>query len=413
MRGTFRNRTQLAALGLFSLALLTPRPAAAQGDDSQTVPTFRSESNLVVVPVEVRDSAGRPVRNLQVQDFRILQNHKEQRIASLDEIQGAADPTAPQPASLAVPDGEAARAATTSGSAGLQHLILVFDQVNTEAVDQERGKEQLRKALQKFDRPDVAVSLVVVDRRGSRLAWGPRRGVNGLAAAIAALPAKPPVAYETGKDLLRAKDQVAVGMATSFSVRTLDASYQQVAIRSTLAAFRQIASAYRAVRGKKIVLWVTGGFPFQASPAGSFGAGGNSTREFDLTFQILNDAQIAIYPVDVRGLSYVGLPTADYPSTDLNQKHPEIHVDIVSAEQAATISTMEQVAEVTGGRAYVNRNDLSGVLTQAATDGDHYYLLAYKLDRSRLKPGFQTLQVRTARKHAAVRARSGFFIAAQ
>jgi len=72
VRGTFRNRTQLAALGLFSLALLAPRPAVAQGDDSQAVPTFRSESNLVVVPVEVRDSAGRPVRNLQVQDFRIL-----------------------------------------------------------------------------------------------------------------------------------------------------------------------------------------------------------------------------------------------------------------------------------------------------------------------------------------------------
>lgn len=50
-------------------------------------------------------------------------------------------------------------------------------------------------------------------------------------------------------------------------------------------------------------------------------------------------------------------------------------------------------------------------LEQAASDGEHYYLLCYKLNRKGLKPGFQKLTVKTTRKVGRLHARSGFYVA--
>lgn len=86
-------------------------------------------------------------------------------------------------------------------------------------------------------------------------------------------------------------------------------------------------------------------------------------------------------------------------------------MEVIAAPHRESIATMYEVAEVTGGRAFVNRNDLAGVLEQAVSDGEHYYLLSYKLNRSGLKPGFQKLTVKTTRKIGSVRARSGFYVA--
>lgn len=62
----------LAAM-VASVSLVTP--AAAQSpDDASAQPTFRSGVNLVSVSAVVKDGRGRPVRNLQQDDFTILEN---------------------------------------------------------------------------------------------------------------------------------------------------------------------------------------------------------------------------------------------------------------------------------------------------------------------------------------------------
>ncbi len=413
---TMPSRTRSICLAAWLLAIvLAPCIAPAQSD--KTAATFRAESSLVTVPVEVRDSAGRPVRNLRLEDFQIFQNGEEQKLLSLDEVGRpdlltVSEPSAEQPAPTAKPARDsAAPPAAVAARLPVQHVILVFDQVNTEVEDQERGKQQFLKALERLQRLDRAVTLFVVDNTGPRLAWGPQLGTEGLAAAITAIPAKPPVSYGTGKDRLRARDPASAAVASSGSVRTLDKAYQQAAIRTTLAAFRYVAGAYRPIKGKKTLLWATSGFPFSFLSDKKSAAGGLSQREFDLAFEALNDAQIAVYPVDIRGLSIVGLPTSEYPSTELGTKYPTVLMEVIAAPHRESIATMYEVAEVTGGRAFVNRNDLAAVLEQAASDGEHYYLLFYKLNRTGLKPGFQSLTVKATRKIGRVRARRGFYLA--
>ena len=58
----------------------------------QTVPSFKAETNLVLVPVVVRDAKGEPVANLSKDDFRLFDNGHERPIATfaMEESSGRA-----------------------------------------------------------------------------------------------------------------------------------------------------------------------------------------------------------------------------------------------------------------------------------------------------------------------------------
>ena len=71
---------------------------------------------------------------------------------------------------------------------------------------------------------------------------------------------------------------------------------------------------------------------------------------------------------------------------------------------------MKTFAEMTGGLAYFNTNDLSGAFDRAVGDSSSYYLLGYYSDHRNTKPGWQKLQVIVSRKDADVRARAGYLL---
>ena len=49
-------------------------------------PTFRSQSELVVVPAVVTDHSGAHISNLKKEDFTVQENGAEQKIAVLEEV---------------------------------------------------------------------------------------------------------------------------------------------------------------------------------------------------------------------------------------------------------------------------------------------------------------------------------------
>lgn len=62
--------------------------AAASGQEAQPRPTFRSGVDLVTVRAVVRDGRGRPVTNLQSQDFMLIDRGVARRISSFDQDPG-------------------------------------------------------------------------------------------------------------------------------------------------------------------------------------------------------------------------------------------------------------------------------------------------------------------------------------
>jgi hypothetical protein len=125
---------------------------------------------------------------------------------------------------------------------------------------------------------------------------------------------------------------------------------------------------------------------------------------YEHTWQLLNDAQIALYPVDVKGLQVSTAPGATMGNPGRN------YARNMGWRQMDTQSTLQTFASMTGGRAYYNSNDLVKGFRDAVNDSAEYYMLGYYLDRSKPRAGWRKLAVKVKRDHVEVRARSGFFV---
>jgi hypothetical protein len=78
---------------------------------------------------------------------------------------------------------------------------------------------------------------------------------------------------------------------------------------TVLAQVPAVANSLSGVSGRKSLIWATGGFPFYIdSPAAV--PGGYLSVLYERAMQSLNDAEVAVFPVDVRGLLNYS-PTAD------------------------------------------------------------------------------------------------------
>jgi hypothetical protein len=120
----------------------------------------------------------------------------------------------------------------------------------------------------------------------------------------------------------------------------------------------------------------------------------------------MNDANVAVYPVDARGLmnamSVADASVSQQPNGLRSYNRPWL--------LQATQSSLREFAEMTGGRAFYNRNDLSTGIELANYDSGHYYMLGYYLENKEERPGWRTLKVKVRRENAQARHRNGFFV---
>src|SRR5208337_3571368 len=92
---------------------------------------------------------------------------------------------------------------------------------------------------------------------------------------------------------------------------------------------------------------------------------------YERTWQLLNDAQIALYPVDVKGLQS-NTPGASIRMPSLPNRRPGGYGRRASWQEVETKSTFETFAAATGGRAYDNSNDLEKSFRDAVRDSARY-----------------------------------------
>jgi hypothetical protein len=120
-------------------------------------------------------------------------------------------------------------------------------------------------------------------------------------------------------------------------------------------------------------------------------------QNFERTWRMLNGANVAVYPIDVREMP---IPGFDDASRRYRQSR--------SLEQ--NTATMLSFARETGGKSCVGRIDLSNCFRDALDDSRSYYMIGYYLDHSTATVGWHKLQVKTRVGGANVRARRGFEI---
>ena len=166
----------------------------------------------------------------------------------------------------------------------------------------------------------------------------------------------------------------------------------------TMAALRQIAAHVANIPGRKNLVWLTANLPF---------SGATMAR-------VLSPANIAVYPVDARGLLGISpMVLADIPGTaDADDvSGASGHLDNMPAQSSQPIGivSMEELAGETGGQAFVNTNDITGAIRKAVEDSAVTYTLGFYLDGASLDGKFHELKVEVRRKNVSLRYPRGYF----
>ncbi|MGC0772996.1 MAG: VWA domain-containing protein [Candidatus Acidiferrum sp.] len=160
----------------------------------------------------------------------------------------------------------------------------------------------------------------------------------------------------------------------------------------TMAAMHAIASHVANIPGRKNLVWLTANLPFSG---------------FALA-RILSPAQIAVYPLDGRSLLTRRTPENEWDIDD--QLHGVLGLGMPSqSSQPIGIDTMQSLADATGGRAFVNTNDLTGAIRDAVEDSAVTYTLGFYVDSDSLDGKFHELKVKVKRSGLTVRYAKGYF----
>lgn len=395
-------------------------------------PTFVSRSELVQVPVVVTDGNGH-VKGLTKDDFVLQENGKDKPLATFEEVKAT-------PGSVRRTQGTSGEYSNTYAGVTAPKSLTIFavDLINTPFLDQAYARQQLIKFL--ANRLDVnePTALVLIKSNGIKVLHDFTTDTSVLVAALKRISGEIP-AIETANADETSEINGLEGFVNGVGVDPYVQLVQRTAIMVTLESFQHVAEAFAGVPGRKSLIWATAAFPFGLDPSSgvillpqvvsqgtiqSTGSGlqrgtGNlptlpdnsqirSSEDlrsleplYQRTIQMLSDSNISVYPVDARGL-IVYFPGADVSRIAGWNEYKRALVE-------SSRNTMEDFAYMTGGRAFYNRNDLTGAFAKAADDSTQYYLLGYYLDKNP-KPGWHKLHVKVKAKGANVQARNGFFV---
>jgi len=391
----------------------------SHGVDEEGRLVFRSGTVLVQVPAVVTDSSGKHIHSLSKNDFRILENGKPQKISVFEEI--TASNTRPAPA--ANPPNTFSNL-TFDQQQPLSITVIALDMINTPFLDQALGRKQLIKYLSDTLDSGHVLGLVVISSKGVKVLGGLNSDPATLIAALkkASGEISPMETFGTDGKVLAATESQPTQLTGGISpgddpaarmrrfivnADAVQGAYQQErAIEDTMKAFLSIALSLSGIPGRKSLIWATGSFPFTLDSPSSL-PGGNLALLYERTMRALNDAQVAVYPVDLRGL--VGTSLIADATYSGGMSGPEFASNAAGRSwlQNSSVTSLKNFAEMTGGRAYFNSNDLTTGFKQAADDSSSYYLLGYSLDSHDTKPGWRKLQVLVQHKDCEVRARNG------
>jgi len=411
------NARNAAVLGTGDNLDLSLRPGSA-ADESKV--EFRSQSVLVQVPVVVTDKSGNHLHGLTKEDFNVFENGKPVSISVLEELTANSSPiTAP-----AAAPGQF-RNLTLEGPQPHNVVVIALDTVNTPFLDQAYGRHELIKFLAKNIESGQVLSLMIITSQGLKVVQGltgdPARLTQALKKASGEISRIETVSTDAQADAVTGNMPSASLSPYGDPFDAIDAFIehgdaveaqfmQQNAIETTMNAFLGIAQSLSGVPGRKSLIWATGGFPFSIDSAATVPGGYLSTL-YERTMLALNESQISVYPVDIRGLMNSSA-LADATRTTSGTARLRSNQILTNRQwlQQAKFDTLNDFADMTGGKAFYNTNDVAGSFKRASDDGLSYYMLGYYLDTHNTKPGWRKLQVKVGRKDVDVRSRTGFFV---
>jgi VWFA-related protein len=400
-------------------ALQNAAPAASPAAQSGA-PVFRAQARTVVVDVVVTGPNGKPVTGLTKNDFSVLENKKPQTVAFF-EPHAAAETTAAAPAQTLppMPPGVFTNYPVAPPRDAIN--VLLLDALNTPIKDQMYVRQQMIAYLKKLP-PGARIAIFTLASR-LRIVQG---FTSDSSALLAVLDGKKKQAMPQQSILLNSADQMdtlsSMGGQTAMAQSAMQQfnsdteSFQQdLRVRITLQALEEIGRYLSAVPGRKNLIWFSGSFPLNidADPdaASPFEAMRSYGEEVQQAADMLSVGQIAIYPIDARGLEAPPMYSASNRGSQYVNNPAAFgkHLMKFSSRNAAEHATMQLIADETGGKAIYNTNDLKGALAQVVENGSNYYTLAYTPTDTKWDGQFRHIKILMDKSGYTLQYRQGYY----
>ncbi len=369
---------------------------------AQDTPTFRVDTRLVEVDVIVHQK-NEPVSGLTADDFTLFDRGKKQRIA-IFSVRQSSDVPAQSRLPAGVVTNRIGLTETDRAEAPAPTIILL-DTLNSEPDHMARVRQQLLLYLDRAPENEV-FALYSLNKTLNRLhgftadrdqlraivnRWNASASVDKMAENLVA-----DVIADLDSSALMQKDPQTRDMAKAATKEMGDDAILNRAM-TTAFALEMIAKHLSGLPGRKKLIWVTGAFPAITSEIRSrVNSKQIETRDYsrfiNKATRALNEAQVAVYPIDSRPLCS---PTCAGDPMFLR----------------VGIDTMNLVAGATGGRAVYVTNDVAGAIEDSVRDSEITYRLGFYPDSSALDGKDHNIKVQVARKGVDVRYRRAYLAA--
>lgn len=460
-----RKSVALFTLISFSSAILAQQPAPErQPGGNQDEDIIRISTNLAQIDLVVLDAQGHFVEGLRPEQFQLLVDGKPQDISFFEQVKAGSD----QEIQLATarlnqrsnqkPNQEKVLPSTPSTISRGRTTLLFIDDLHLSPASIKRTQDLLLNYVDNLMSPkDQAVIATasgqlgflqqaigdrgVLRRAIERLTYHPSSSADTVASP--AMNEYQAVAIENGdretlsyfvdkqcdefKQMGRGACRADTGMtnngvydnASSGSsdstregqniraeadrmvrsrARIIARQTAQVAL-STLGSLESLIRSVSQFPERKLVVFISDGFFINYL---------RSTNAYDLhrIADIALRAGAVIYTIDARGLVAGSADASSKDRFDRQGRNAHLAISEVSASQ----DPLNSLASDTGGRAWLNSNNLAQGLGQALSETSAYYLLAWQpKNAGEKKTGFSNIEVKIKdRPDLTVRTHAGF-----
>ena len=427
---------------IVSAATLALAQQTQQSAPSIPAPTIRVTTHMVLIDAVVTDKQGKAITGLRPEDFVVEENGKVQKIASLTTPADNTPAAAP-----ALPPGIYSNEAQFR-SPGRPITVMLLDALNTPFTDQAYARTQMLAFVKEQFKPgdrmgvfaltgslnllqdftsDPQVLYTALQRfkpltqtfpNGAPTVTSSDGGPATAASTVASLDASTPPPSDSGANAgggLRGGSDALISSAMAalqgFEGAQVAYAKDERAVM-TLNALASIARILGGLPGRKSLIWVTGDISdlsfipedrvmsnaelaedlpsmdtrrVEEHASGNYAATfrASHAEEIRETASRLASAQVAVYPVDARGLS--------------------ISTSIDSQE------TMREMARETGGRAYVNQNEIKVGVERAFADEAAAYTIGYYPENKKYDNKYRSVKVKVKRDGVEVQSRRGYY----
>ena len=431
----------LSVLVLLATSSLWGQSAAPAAQAPQQKPLFRSNENLILVDVSVRDKKGQPIDGLKASDFEVLENGKTQDVVTFayekvapsknvivtastlskaGEGKGAVPvtlgPTKPaaKPAPAAAPAATPAEAAaaivdasatplTSEDVAGHRVWILLFDTSSMQPDDVQKAADgALKWTTDKMSTSDlVAVATISSTLQILTDFTNDKAKITSTLKAFAVADGTAPADV----DASTMSSDEATNASTSTDATTVDASAQELDSFNNdmrLRGLKTICDSLVSIQQHKAILYFSSGMERN---------GTDNAVESRAAVNACSRANTSINPIDARGLQVVVAGgSARTGSRGGVSAFSGGGVAQQFARLASQQETLQSLAADTGGQAFTDSNDFGEAFDSVEKDISSYYILGYSSTNTKQDGSFRKIQVRLKPKlDAKLTAREGYY----